>query len=214
MNWEVYAIRYGRHERTAQTNFLLPVPDAHEAMPLDYFIWLLRAPDGQEIVVDTGFDEETAGGRGRTIARNVRDSLKAMGTDAAQVSDVIITHLHYDHAGSLGMFPGAKFHLQEREMHFATGRHMCVHAIRLPFEAAHVVAMVKALYADRVVFHDGDGEVAPGVSRAGLWCWPQTPCIFMPMHSAAIPSRSFLISGPWRRAGARRRSWRAVMIAA
>jgi glyoxylase-like metal-dependent hydrolase (beta-lactamase superfamily II) len=133
-------------------------------MPLDYFIWLLRAPDGQEIVVDTGFDEETAAGRGRTIARNVRDSLKAMGTDAAKVSDVIITHLHYDHAGSLGMFPGAKFHLQEREMHFATGRHMCVHAIRLPFEAAHVVAMVKALYADRVVFHDGDGEVAPGVS--------------------------------------------------
>jgi glyoxylase-like metal-dependent hydrolase (beta-lactamase superfamily II) len=164
MNWEVYAIRYGRHERTAQTNFLLPVPDAHEAMPLDYFIWLLRAPDGQEIVVDTGFDEETAAGRGRTISRNVRDSLKAMGTDAAKVSDVIITHLHYDHAGSLGMFPGAKFHLQEREMHFATGRHMCVHAIRLPFEAAHVVAMVKALYADRVVFHDGDGEVAAGVS--------------------------------------------------
>ncbi|MCA3390924.1 MAG: N-acyl homoserine lactonase family protein, partial [Roseomonas sp.] len=164
MNWEAYAIRYGRHERTAQTNFLLPVPDAHEAMPLDYFIWLLRAPDGQEIVVDTGFDEETAAGRGRTIARNVQDSLKAMGTDAAKVSNVIITHLHYDHAGSLGMFPGAKFHLQEREMHFATGRHMCVHAIRLPFEAAHVVAMVKALYADRVVFHDGDGEVAPGVS--------------------------------------------------
>jgi glyoxylase-like metal-dependent hydrolase (beta-lactamase superfamily II) len=144
MNWEVYAIRYGRHERTAQTNFLLPVPDAHEAMPLDYFIWLLRAPDGREIVVDTGFDEETAAARGRTIARNVRDSLKAMGTDAAKVSDV--------------------FHLQEREMQFATGRHMCVHAIRLPFEAAHVVAMVKALYADRVVFHDGDGEVAPGVS--------------------------------------------------
>ncbi|MFN7902812.1 MAG: N-acyl homoserine lactonase family protein, partial [bacterium] len=78
MNWEVYAIRYGRHERTAQTNFLLPVPDAHEAMPLDYFIWLLRAPDGREIVVDTGFDEETAAARGRTIARNVRDSLKAM----------------------------------------------------------------------------------------------------------------------------------------
>ena len=48
MNWEAYAIRYGRHERTAQTNFLLPVPDAHEAMPLDYFIWLLRAPDGRE----------------------------------------------------------------------------------------------------------------------------------------------------------------------
>ena len=48
MNWEAYAIRYGRHERTAQMNFLLPVPDAHEAMPLDYFIWLLRIGHGQQ----------------------------------------------------------------------------------------------------------------------------------------------------------------------
>ena len=38
MTWEAYAIRYGRHERTAQTNHLMPLADPHEAMPLDYFI--------------------------------------------------------------------------------------------------------------------------------------------------------------------------------
>ena len=52
MIWEAYAIRYGRHERPAQSNFLLPVQDPHEAMPLDYYVWLLRAPDGHEIVVE------------------------------------------------------------------------------------------------------------------------------------------------------------------
>jgi glyoxylase-like metal-dependent hydrolase (beta-lactamase superfamily II) len=36
--------------------------------------------------------------------------------------------------------------------------------IRLPFEADHVVAMIRALYADRVQFHDGEGEIAPGVT--------------------------------------------------
>ena len=46
MTWEAYAIRYGRHDRPAQMNHLLPVPDPHEAMPLDYFVWLLRGPDG------------------------------------------------------------------------------------------------------------------------------------------------------------------------
>ena len=49
-------------------------------------------------------------------------------------------------------------------MAFATGRHMCVGCIRLPFEADHVISMVRALYADRVCFHDGDAEIAPGVS--------------------------------------------------
>jgi len=45
MTWEAFAIRYGRHERTAQSNHLLPLPDPHEAMPLDYFVWLLRGPE-------------------------------------------------------------------------------------------------------------------------------------------------------------------------
>jgi glyoxylase-like metal-dependent hydrolase (beta-lactamase superfamily II) len=162
--WEAYAIRYGRHERTAQTNFLMPVADPHEAMPLDYFVWLLRNAEGHEIVVDTGFDAELAARRGRRISRSVADSLRAMGTDPARVRDVVVTHLHYDHAGSIGLFTGARIHIQDREMAFATGRHMCTACIRLPFEADHVVSMVRALFADRVQFHDGEGEVAPGVT--------------------------------------------------
>ena len=67
MTWEAYALRYGRHERPAQSNFLLPVADPHDAMPIDYFVWLLRGPDGREIVVDTGFDAELRGRRGRKL---------------------------------------------------------------------------------------------------------------------------------------------------
>lgn len=164
MAWEAYAIRYGRHERTAQTNHLMPLADPHESMPLDYFVWLLRGPGGREIVVDTGFDEAVAEKRGRKISRPVGECLRALGTNPDTVQDVVITHLHYDHAGSLGIFPRATFHLQEKEMAFATGKHMCTHCIRHPFEADHVIAMVRALYSDRVCFHDGDGEVAPGVT--------------------------------------------------
>jgi glyoxylase-like metal-dependent hydrolase (beta-lactamase superfamily II) len=164
MTWEAYALRYGRHERPAQTNFLLPVEDAHEAMPLDYFVWLLRGPGGREIVVDTGFDHALAERRGRTLSRSVGQALRDFGTDPAKVRDVVITHLHYDHAGNIGLFPDATVHIQDREMAFATGRHMCMACIRLPFEADHVVAMIRALYADCVQFHDGEGEIAPGVT--------------------------------------------------
>jgi glyoxylase-like metal-dependent hydrolase (beta-lactamase superfamily II) len=163
--WEAYAIRYGRHERTAQSNFLLPVADPHDAMPLDYFVWLLRNPaTGHDILVDTGFDEACAAKRGRTISRPVADCLKAMGSDPAKIQDVVISHLHYDHAGCVDQFTGARIHIQEREMAFATGKHMCTACIRVPFEAEHVVSMVRALFADKVVFHDGEGEVAPGVT--------------------------------------------------
>jgi len=168
--WEVFALRYGWQARQAGDNFVHS-PDPHDAaMPLDYFVWLLRSGE-REIVVDTGFGQAVLDKRAnpkdpktREITRPVDAALRAMGSEPADVEDVVITHLHYDHAGNLGLFPKAKFHLQEREMQFATGRHMCQACMRGAFEVEDVVAMVRAVYADRVIFHRGDAELAPGVT--------------------------------------------------
>jgi glyoxylase-like metal-dependent hydrolase (beta-lactamase superfamily II) len=172
MNWEVYALRYGMQQRQVGDNFV-HAPDPHDAdMPLDYYVWLLRCAD-REILVDTGFSIETARQRAaaapndrrlRTILRPVDEALCAMGSDPVAIRDVIITHLHYDHAGNLNLFPNARFHLQDREMNFATGRHMCQGCIRGAFDVEDVVTMVRAVYAERVEFHDGDASIAPGVS--------------------------------------------------
>jgi glyoxylase-like metal-dependent hydrolase (beta-lactamase superfamily II) len=80
------------------------------------------------------------------------------------VEDVIVTHLHYDHAGTLDAFPKAQFHLQAAEMAYATGPCMCHPHIQFPFTADHVCAMVRHVYSGRVEFHDGDAEVAPGIT--------------------------------------------------
>lgn len=86
------------------------------------------------------------------------------GVDAAGVRDVVITHLHYDHAGTVGAFPAARFHLQEREMHYATGPLMARDVFAAPYTPDHVCEMVRAVFQGRVSFHDGDAEIAPGVS--------------------------------------------------
>jgi glyoxylase-like metal-dependent hydrolase (beta-lactamase superfamily II) len=72
--------------------------------------------------------------------------------------------LHYDHAGTFGAFPSARFHLQAAEMAYATGPCMCHNHLRYPFTADHVCEMVRHVYSGRVVFHDGDAEVAPGIT--------------------------------------------------
>lgn len=162
-HWDVYALRYAVHERAASENFLRP-PDLHDApMPMDYFVWVLRS-GGETFVVDTGFTPEGGARRGRTLIRPVETALRQLGVEPEAVADVVITHLHYDHAGNLDLFPQARFHLQDAEMSFATGRHMCQACIRYPFEVEDVVRMVRAVYAERVVFHDGDAEIAEGVS--------------------------------------------------
>ncbi|MEM7024882.1 MAG: N-acyl homoserine lactonase family protein, partial [Pseudomonadota bacterium] len=53
---------------------------------------------------------------------------------------------------------------QAREMAYATGRHMCHSRLQMPFDLENVVDMVREVYAGRVAFHDGDAEIASGIS--------------------------------------------------
>jgi glyoxylase-like metal-dependent hydrolase (beta-lactamase superfamily II) len=162
-SYEIYAIHYGHHDRKAHENFIFGDPHDDTDMPLDYYVWAIVG-EQQTFVLDTGFTPELGTRRGRKTVRPVADGLKAIGIDPATVGDVIISHMHYDHAGNIPLFPKARFHIQDAEMAFATGRCMCHPAIRAPFEAEHAVEMVRRVYDGRVQFHDGVSELAPGIS--------------------------------------------------
>ena len=71
------AIKYARHERTAVNNFAKPVDDHDLPMPLDYFVWAIHRTEGPPVIVDTGFGEDAAAARGRTLTRSVNDGLRA-----------------------------------------------------------------------------------------------------------------------------------------
>lgn len=158
------AIRYARHERTAGNNFVTPVDDHDLPMPLDYFVWAIHREGHAPVIVDTGFGEAAAAARGRTLIRPVVEGLRSAGIDHLSVEHVILTHLHYDHAGSLSVFPNAKFHVQDAELAFATSRRVYDQPTRAPFDGEPVAQLVRKLYADHVVFHDGDDEFAPGIA--------------------------------------------------
>ena len=171
--WEIFALRYATQEqRAARDNFLRP-PDPHDApMPMDYFVWVLRDKQ-RAIVVDTGFTPEMCAARGRTMIRPLPEALAALGVDPARVEDVVITHLHYDHAGNLGLFPKARFHLQEREMAFATGANMCFACLRYAFEVEDVVAFLRSqgepAYLEEVTeAEEGDAGGSGGGGFGGL----------------------------------------------
>jgi len=160
--YEIYAIRYARHDRPARDNFL--GGDPHDVnMPLDYFVWAIVGED-KTIAVDTGFDVEMGRRRARTMLQTPAEGLNAIGLDPARIEDVIITHMHYDHAGNHTLFPNATYHLQDREMAYCTGRCMCHGPLQHAFDPEDVAVMVRRLYEGRVRFHDGSSEIAPGIS--------------------------------------------------
>lgn len=162
--FHLYALKYAELNGRRRSGIFLNA-DPHEGdIDMAYFIWVAVGEDGKAIVIDTGFTPETAVKRGRVFLEHPRELFARIGVDPETVEDVIVTHLHYDHAGNFSLFPRARFHLQDAEMAFATGRDMGHAAIRAPFEVEDVVEMVRAVYGERVVFHDGDANLMPGMA--------------------------------------------------
>lgn len=164
--YEVLALRFGTHAgRPARDNFLLDegqfTPGSE--MPNDYYLWVVR-DDRHFLLVDTGFPEDMARRRKRTLFRDPVEALGDLGVAAENVSDVVVTHLHYDHAGNLDRFPHARIHLQEEELRFCTGPSMRHHVVRRPFESVNVKTAVQALFEDQLLLHRGEAEIIPGVT--------------------------------------------------
>jgi len=162
-DWTVHCLKYAdRNARTRADSFLFD--DNHDAPhAMDYYIWLLRRGD-EVILVDTGYDTAEATARARPIRLDPGEALKPLGVAPDDIDRIIVTHLHYDHAGGLHLFPNATLHLQAAEMAYATGACMCHDTLRMPFSATHVCEAIRRLYSGKVIIHEGDAQVAEGVT--------------------------------------------------
>jgi glyoxylase-like metal-dependent hydrolase (beta-lactamase superfamily II) len=158
--YEVYAVKYAERMGSNHTTFMFK--DPHDGpMPMDYFVWAVIG-GGKTFIVDLGFDRRYTRGE-RHLLRTPAEGLKLLDIDAARVEDVILTHMHYDHAGSVPDFPKATLYVQEDEMAVSTGHYSKHKAFRFGNFIEYTVDIVRAVYDDRVSFIDGTKLIAPGI---------------------------------------------------
>ena len=103
---------------------------AVQAPGLDFYFWVIRG-GGRVWVVDCGYAVRVGDRLGHDTLYDPADGLRRLGIDPATVSDVIVTHCHYDHVGNLEAFPQAVFHIQDREMLTVTGRDVTHPALKM-----------------------------------------------------------------------------------
>jgi len=161
---EVVAIRFGTVTSSRSQLFynygLYGEEDAVIAM--DYFFWVIRN-DRDVILVDTGFQAVVGRRRGRTPLIDPLAALAALGISKEQVSQIVITHLHYDHIGNLAAFPEAAITIQRREVDFWTSpdaKHPQIEYLVEPSEIEYVREEVET---GRMRCVDGDSRITSGV---------------------------------------------------
>jgi glyoxylase-like metal-dependent hydrolase (beta-lactamase superfamily II) len=164
--YEVYAVRYATL-RDFPVSALVQGAEQGRKLDIAMTIWVLKGPDGRTVLVDAGFYRPRLLRKGNGVADYTRPD-KAMGwlgIRPEEVTDVVVTHVHWDHADGVDLFPKAQVWIQKDEFNHYTRDAKQPSAHDGNDELDEASAMVKLNTQGRVHLVDGDArEILPGVT--------------------------------------------------
>ena len=173
-DYEVYALKYaGPFMRTGA--HLMWYRDWDQTETINYYIFCIKS-DAATVVVDAGLTPELAEQRQLDGYVSPAEVLARIDVTAGEVRHVIVTHMHFDHANGVSLFPQATFYVQEDEYRFWLEDPI---ASRPPFKEvsdAHGNAYLAALEGtERLSLFKGDQQVIPGIQ-----------CLLAPGHTVGL----------------------------
>jgi glyoxylase-like metal-dependent hydrolase (beta-lactamase superfamily II) len=164
--YEVYAIRYATLVDYPVSQLVVGA-DTSRKMNLAMIVWLVRGK-GHNILVDSGFYRDQFFHDDRfhiTDFVKPSDALNRLGLKPEDITDLIISHMHWDHADGMNLFPKARIWIQKDEYNYYTGEAWASKETHAGIDQDDVLDLVKLNLAGRVSLVGGDNQqIFPGVT--------------------------------------------------
>ncbi len=164
--YEVYAVRYATL-RDFPVSALVQGAEPGRKLDIAMTFWVLKGRDGRTVLVDAGFYRPRLLEQRKGVADFTRPD-KALGQlwiKPEEVTDVVVTHMHWDHADGVDLFPKAQVWIQKDEFAYYTREATKPGTHGAGTELNYVTALVKLNTEGRVRLVDGDAkEILPGVT--------------------------------------------------
>jgi glyoxylase-like metal-dependent hydrolase (beta-lactamase superfamily II) len=161
--YEVFAVQYATIPEF-RVSGLVAGADKDRKMDIAMMVWLVRG-NGRTILVDSGFYREQFF-RQWKVSGFVKPSevIARAGVKAEDVTDVIVTHMHWDHADGMDLFPNARIWLQKEELEYYAGSAWQARNTHGGIDPDDVMAAVRLNMQGRVGLVNGDAqEILPGI---------------------------------------------------
>ena len=165
-HYQVYALRF------ASTAHPFPIAEwaangpKNDSVNIAFMIWLIRGSNGKNILFDAGFLPGSVYEKEFDLKNYMRpDSvLSKLGLKAEDITDIILSHPHWDHIDGIGLFPHAQIWIQKDDYnYFVSGAWQKPGAMG-GFDKRDVRQLVDLSSKGRVTLVDGDNkEIMPGI---------------------------------------------------
>ena len=158
--YDVYAVRYATLADFPLSS-LVAGADRSRRMDIAMTIWVLKGIDGRIAIVDSGFHRERYFTQ-FTVKDYVKPSeaIAPLGIKPDDVTDLLLTHMHWDHAGGIDLFPKARVWVQKEEYDYYTGEAWQSARTHGGIDADDVLEIVKRNTEGKVSFVRGDDDTS------------------------------------------------------
>jgi glyoxylase-like metal-dependent hydrolase (beta-lactamase superfamily II) len=158
--YEVYAVRFATIANFPLSS-LVAGADRARRMDIAMMVWLLKSGNGRVALVDTGFHREQYF-RQFAVKDFVMPSeaIAPLGVKPDDVTDIFLTHMHWDHAGGIDLFPAARVWVQKDEYDYYTGDAWQSARTHGGIDADDVLEIVKRNTRGLVSFVHGDDDTS------------------------------------------------------
>lgn len=161
--YSIDAILYATSPGVAVSDMVVGGP-ANEKVDIAMIFWLIRG-GGRTILFDSGFRRTTF--LNEFAMKNYLrpdEALKSAGVQPDQVTDIVISHAHWDHMGGIDLFPKAAIWIQRDEYRYYTADAWQPGGDHGGIDPDDVQALVKLNTEGRVHLVPGDNvEIFPGI---------------------------------------------------
>ncbi len=163
-NYEVYAIRYATLPGFPVAE-LVAGAEPDRKLDIAMMIWLIRG-NGRNILVDSGFYHDRFFKDWHvTDFTKPSDTLKRLGLKPEDITDLIISHMHWDHADGMDLFPNARVWIQKDELEYYAGEAWQSKDTHGGIDEEDVLTLIKLNTQGHVRLVNGDAqEIIPGVT--------------------------------------------------
>jgi glyoxylase-like metal-dependent hydrolase (beta-lactamase superfamily II) len=161
--YSIQAIRYADSPGDSVADMVGGAPK-DEKLDTVYVIWLIRG-GGRNILFDSGFHRERWF-KEWTIKNYLRpdEAVKLAGVKPEEITDVVISHAHWDHMGGIDLFPKAAVWIQKEEFRYYTGEAWQPGGNHGGIDPEDVKELVQVNAEGRLHLIDGDNvEIFPGI---------------------------------------------------
>jgi glyoxylase-like metal-dependent hydrolase (beta-lactamase superfamily II) len=135
--------------------------DRARRMDIAMMVWVVKGNNGRVALVDSGFHREQYF-RQFTVRDFVKpsDAIAPLGLKPEDVTDIFLTHMHWDHAGGIDLFPSSRIWIQKDEYDYYTSDAWQSTRTHGGIDADDVLEIVKRNTRGLVSFLRGDDDTS------------------------------------------------------